>query len=71
MYLSDIPPLDKPQMEICQAIRHCQTVAGIKGVMLGKVTVKQLKAEVRKAKRGLWADKEPVPPWEWRARKLE
>jgi endonuclease YncB( thermonuclease family) len=22
--------------------------------------------EARKAGRGLWADKEPVPPWEWR-----
>jgi micrococcal nuclease len=21
----------------------------------------------RAARRGLWADKEPVPPWEWRA----
>ena len=23
--------------------------------------------EVRAAHRGLWADKAPVPPWEWRA----
>jgi endonuclease YncB( thermonuclease family) len=22
--------------------------------------------EARKARRGLWADKDPVPPWEWR-----
>jgi len=23
--------------------------------------------EVRAAHRGLWADKSPTPPWEWRA----
>lgn len=22
--------------------------------------------EARKAKRGLWADAKPIPPWEWR-----
>ena len=26
----------------------------------------QLEAEARTAKRGLWADAHPVPPWEWR-----
>jgi micrococcal nuclease len=25
-------------------------------------------AAARRARRGLWADREPVPPWEWRAR---
>lgn len=25
--------------------------------------------EARRDRRGLWADKEPVPPWEWRKRK--
>jgi micrococcal nuclease len=28
--------------------------------------LKRLEAEARKAKRGLWTDPEPVPPWEWR-----
>ncbi len=26
----------------------------------------QLEANAKAAKRGLWADAEPVPPWEWR-----
>ncbi len=29
-------------------------------------TLKQLEQEARAAKRGLWADADPVPPWEWR-----
>jgi micrococcal nuclease len=33
---------------------------------LGDETLKQLETDARKAKRGLWAEKEPVPPWEWR-----
>jgi endonuclease YncB( thermonuclease family) len=27
-----------------------------------------LEAEARDARRGLWADSIPVPPWEWRRR---
>jgi endonuclease YncB( thermonuclease family) len=27
-----------------------------------------LEAEARAAKKGLWADSDPVPPWEWRRR---
>src|SRR5262245_43912738 len=30
----------------------------------------QLKAEARTAKRGLWADAHPVPPWGWRKTKI-
>ncbi len=29
-------------------------------------TLKRLEAEAREAKRGLWANPNPVPPWEWR-----
>lgn len=29
----------------------------------------QFEAEAREQRRGLWADKEPVPPWEWRRAK--
>ena len=25
-----------------------------------------LEKEAREAKKGLWADPKPVPPWEWR-----
>jgi endonuclease YncB( thermonuclease family) len=30
-------------------------------------TLGSLEADARAAKRGLWADAHPVPPWEWRA----
>jgi micrococcal nuclease len=29
-----------------------------------------LENEAREARKGLWADPQPVPPWEWRKRKL-
>lgn len=29
----------------------------------------ELEKEARKAHRGLWQDKDPVPPWEWRKQK--
>ena len=32
-------------------------------------TLESLEGEAREAKRGLWADPYPVPPWEWRRRK--
>jgi endonuclease YncB( thermonuclease family) len=28
--------------------------------------LKRLEEEARLAKRGLWADKNPIPPWEYR-----
>ena len=28
--------------------------------------LEQLEREAREAKRGLWAEPEPIPPWEWR-----
>lgn len=30
-----------------------------------------IEAEARKAKRGLWADENPMPPWEWRRQQKE
>ena len=34
----------------------------------GDTTLEKLETEAREAKRGLWADPNPVPPWEWRKR---
>ncbi len=31
--------------------------------------LERLEAEARAAKRGLWADKAPVPPWDFRRRR--
>jgi endonuclease YncB( thermonuclease family) len=32
----------------------------------GGTLLEGLEKETREAKKGLWADPEPVPPWEWR-----
>ena len=32
----------------------------------GDATLERLETEAREAQRGLWADPQPVPPWEWR-----
>src|SRR5437867_4511976 len=34
-----------------------------------RVDLATLEEEARNAKRGLWADSNPVPPWEWRKQK--
>jgi len=36
---------------------------------LGNTVLEGLENEVREAKKSLWADPQPVPPWEWRKRK--
>lgn len=31
----------------------------------GNTKLEKLKKEAREAKKGLWVDPQPVPPWEW------
>lgn len=35
----------------------------------GDAELEKLEMEARKANKGLWADQDPVPPWEWRKKK--
>jgi micrococcal nuclease len=34
----------------------------------GDTVLERVETEARGAKKGLWADPQPVPPWEWRKR---
>jgi endonuclease YncB( thermonuclease family) len=36
---------------------------------LGDVVLEGLEKDAPEAKKGLWADPQPVPPWQWRKRK--
>jgi micrococcal nuclease len=35
----------------------------------GDTELERLEQDAREAKKGLWADPNPIPPWEWRKRK--
>ena len=35
----------------------------------GDTVLQRLEQHAREARKGLWADPQPVPPWEWRKRK--
>ncbi len=38
-------------------------------VSILRLVLKGLEKEARDAKKGLWADPQPVPPWVWRMRR--
>jgi len=35
------------------------------------ISIGELEAEAREGKRGLWIEKNPIPPWEWRSLKRQ
>jgi micrococcal nuclease len=35
----------------------------------GDAVLEELEKAAREASKGLWAEPQPVPPWEWRKRK--
>jgi endonuclease YncB( thermonuclease family) len=37
----------------------------------GDTVLEGLEREAREGRKGLWADPQPVPPWEWRAQRRE
>ena len=37
----------------------------------GNTVLERLETEAREGRKGLWADPQPVPPWEWRTQRRE
>ena len=35
----------------------------------GDTVLEQLETDAREGRKGLWADPQPVPPWEWRKKR--
>ena len=55
-----------------QVSEHQKVTADAMGVDVADLTsLLELEQEAREAKRGLWADKNPVAPWEYRKQKKE
>src|SRR5262249_7554209 len=56
-----IPPNEAP-------LEQGELVLVVSEVCPANTVLEVLENEAREAKKGLWADPRPVPPWEWRKR---
>jgi hypothetical protein len=47
----------------------CRGISETKPLRTPTPVLEWFEVDVREAKKGLWADPQPLPPWEWRQRK--
>ena len=56
-------------MNVNQELRQARLVLVVSNVCARGYGAGRLETEAREARKGLWADPQPVPPWAWRKRR--